>query len=213
MLPRIAAIILGVFFALPAHAFFVTVNFSGSASFSGIAGASPVTTTLTYETSSATVTDLSVNFTNAIGNPSTTITGPLQISSSSIVVNGLRTTDFYDFFINIVNGPILKTTQSNGFERSAQLTQVHFNSGQNTDPIPDNTLDENLFPAFVPRSGVQPQRMFLNFTASPTAPLNVGATVTHNPTSVSVSEVPLPPGLALMLSGMLGAAFLRYRRA
>ncbi len=202
-----------MFCAAPAQAYLVTADFSGRVTFSGDLGAGDlgagdVTTSLTYETVSETVTALSINIDGTFGNPAGTISGPLAISSSSIMIDGLSMTDFYDFFITISNGPILRTTQSNGFVRSAQLTQVHFNSGQNTNPIADNTFDENLFPAFVPRSGVQPQRMFLTFTLAPGAELNTGGTVVHNPTSVRVSEVPVPGTIVFALSavGLLAAA-------
>ena len=144
-----------------------------------------------------------------------TISGPLSITSSSIVLTNDPGLDTYEFTINIANGPFFRVNQSgNGLLKSAQLVSVRLISQQNSDPLSSTVLDENLFYDFVPGSGTQYQRLFLDFEGRPDAPgeLNNAPIGNFAPTSVSIVTAPSPAPLALLAGGVLALASTMQRR-
>ena len=204
LLKKVALIALAVLWAMPAHAYLVRAVLDGGGFGGGFSA------TVEYETTTNQVTFLSLTTDQPLGlyldggvfHPNI-INGPLDIASSSIVISNTASVDSYDFVINIDNGPLVRANQSgNNQLLTAQLVQVRLNSAQNTNPISSDTLDENLFDAFVPHSGVQPQRLFLEYEGRTAFPYNRPDDIgSFTPTSTSVVATPSPAPLALLAGG------------
>ena len=213
------------------HATTITMDYTGYVDTSGFAAGITVTGALAWNPGIAgndtnpdpelgeylgLIQGLTLNFAAAVGNPATSINGPLDVSGSiALIDNGdlFANLDQYTITLPILNGPTVYFTQTNGFERSATLTEVVFNSGQNTNPIDSTNFDADMFSAFIPQAGAQPQRIFLNWTANQSAPYNVGQTIINfEPTAIDTGVVPVPAAVWLFGSGLLGLVGMARRK-
>jgi hypothetical protein len=212
-LKRLFLLVLGLLWAVPANAYLVQANLAGSGT-TGLINHLGFSVQVTYETTTNTVTKVSLNIAEPVGNPSTSIIGPLGIDSSSIVVTNTASVDEYLFTISILNGPFVYATQlPNNLVRTAQLTQIRLNSAQNSNPLSSDALDENQFAAFIPGSGTQPQRLFLEFIGIAPFEYNVPETIgVYSPTSVGVVNAASPAPLALLAGGALALGIGAVRR-
>ncbi len=212
---KLLLLVLAAAWAAPAQAYLVQASLSGTGTL-GLINGIGFSVNITYETTTNTVAALSLNIADPVGDPAVSINGPLNISSSSIALIDSPGFDSYEFQINLTNGPLVYATQlPNMLVRTAQLVAVRLISQQNSDPLSSTVLDENLFSAFVPGSGTQPQRMFLDFVGVGPFEYNVPETIgAYSPTSVNIVATPSPAPLALLAGGAVAlAAGIRRRSA
>ncbi len=204
---KLLFLVLAAAWTAPAQAYLVQANLSGTGTL-GLINGIGFSVNVTYETTTNTVSALSLNIADPVGDPAVSINGPLDISSSSIALIDSPGFDSYEFQINLTNGPLVYATQlPNLLVRTAQLVAVRLISQQNSDPLSSTVLDENLFYAFVPGSGTQPQRMFLDFVGVSPFEYNVPETIgAYSPTSVNIVATPSPAPLALLAGGAVALA-------
>jgi len=69
-----------------------------------------------------------------------------------------------------------------------------------------------VFSAFMPGAGTQPQIISLIWTNDPNAPLGQNGTVVFEPTSITISAVPVPAALWFFGSGLLGLFGITKRK-
>lgn len=178
----------------------------------------PFTTVISYDTATAQVTAFSFSLTP----PSTvdyTVTGlngtPLDIAGSSILVDGSGTViDSFEINIALNSGPTISRLDTvSGVTRFATVSSILLRGSALGNPLADNTLDERLFTVF---GGLPTSRIELRTeTADRGEPteLLVSGYARFDTQSVTTAPVPLPAGMALMLSGLAGLTMIRRRKA